>query len=120
MNEERMRILKMLEEGKISVDEATELIKAMETSQTQEIAPLEGKPKWLRIRVDSGDSEKVNVNLPLSLARVALKFIPQQAKGQMEEQGVDMDALLSEITEIKIGKLVEVEDGDDHVSIWIE
>lgn len=120
MSEERMRILKMLEEGKVTVDQATELIKAAEASLREESPLAEGKPKWLRIRVSSGDSEKVNVNLPLSLARVALKFIPQQAKGQMEEQGFDMDALLSEVTETKIGKLVEVEDGDDHVSIWIE
>ena len=120
MSEERMRILKMLEEGKVSVNEATELIKAVEASQAEETMPAEGTPKWLKIRVSSGDSEKVNVNLPLSLARVALKFIPQQAKGQMEEQGVDIDALLGEVTETKIGKLVEVEDGEDHVSIWIE
>jgi len=120
MNEERMRILKMLQEGKITVDEATELIKAMEASQSEESILAEGKPKWLKVRVSSGDSEKVSVNLPLSLARVALKFIPQQAKGQMEEQGIDIDALLSAVTETKIGKLVEVEDGEDHVSVWIE
>ena len=119
MNEERMRILKMLEEGKISVEEATQLIEAVEAPQTTEIAP-QGKPKWLRVRVQDGDDEKVSVNLPLSLARVALKFVPQQARGQMEAQGIDLDAILNEVTETKIGKLVEVQDGDEHVEVWIE
>lgn len=119
MGEERMRILKMLEEGKISVDEATKLIEAVEAPQETEIAP-EGKPKWLKVRVTGGGSEKVNVNLPLSLARVALKFVPQHARDRMEEQGVDIEALLSEVTETKIGKLVEVQDADDHVEVWIE
>ncbi|MFH1009450.1 MAG: hypothetical protein V1800_18390 [Candidatus Latescibacterota bacterium] len=119
MNEERMRILKMLEEGKISVEEATRLIEAVEGPKETEIA-AQGKPKWLKIRVTGGGSEKVNVNLPLSLARVALKFIPQQAKGQIEAQGIDIESLLDEVTENKIGKLVEVQDGGDHVEIWIE
>ncbi|MCD6334892.1 MAG: hypothetical protein J7M27_06110, partial [Candidatus Latescibacteria bacterium] len=114
MNEERIRILKMLEEGKISVEEATQLIEAVETPRKTEITP-QGKPKWLKVRVQDGEDEKVSVNLPLSLARVALKFIPQQARGQMEAQGIDIDALLSAVTETKIGKLVEVQDGDEHV-----
>ena len=119
MNEERIRILKMLEEGKISVEEATQLIEAVETPRETEITP-QGKPKWLKVRVQDGEDEKVSVNLPLSLARVALKFIPQQARGQMEAQGIDIDALLSAVTETKIGKLVEVQDGDEHVEVWIE
>ena len=119
MNEERMRILKMLEEEKISVEEATKLIEAVEAPQETEIAP-QGKPKWLRVRVQDGEDEKVSVNLPLSLARVALKFIPQQARGRIEEQGIDIDAILNEVTETKIGKLVEVQDGDEHVEVWIE
>ena len=120
MNEERMRILKMLEEGKISVEEATKLIEAVEAPpQETEIVP-QGKPKWLKVHVTDGDSEKVNVNLPLSLARVALKFIPQHARVHMEEHEIDIEELLSTITETKIGKLVEVQDGDEHVEVWIE
>ena len=120
MNEERMRILNMLEEGKISVDEATKLIEAVEAPQQEtEIVP-QGKPKWLKVRVEDGEDEKVSVNLPLSLARVALKFIPEHARGRMEAQGIDIDALLNEVTETKIGKLVEVQDGDEHVEVWIE
>ena len=119
MNEERMRILKMLEEGKISVEEATQLIEAVEAPRETEVM-TQGKPKWLKVRVQDGEDEKVSVNLPLSLARVAMKFIPQQAKDKMEAQGIDMDVLLHEVTETKIGKLVEVQDGDEYVEVWIE
>ena len=119
MNEERMRILKMLEEGKISVEEATQLIEAVEAPRETEVT-TQGKPKWLKVRVQDGEDEKVSVNLPLSLARVAMKFIPQQAKDKMEAQGIDMDVLLHEVTETKIGKLVEVQEGDEYVEVWIE
>ncbi|CAN5868531.1 hypothetical protein BH10CHL1_BH10CHL1_19750 [soil metagenome] len=38
MNEERMHILKMLQEGKINVDEATKLIEALDNKPTEQIS----------------------------------------------------------------------------------
>ncbi len=40
MNEERMQILKMLQEGKINVDEAAKLIKAIEQKQAERVSSL--------------------------------------------------------------------------------
>ena len=117
MKEERLRILKMLEEGKISVEEAAKLLEALEAPQEE---PTEGKAKWLRVKIATEEGEKVNVNLPLSLAKFAMRFIPQEAKAKMEEKGVNLDQILGELTEVKIGKLVEVVDGDNRGEVWIE
>ena len=53
-SEERMKILKMIEEGKLSAEEGTKLLAAL--SDKRMSAPprppgLPGGPRWLRIRV---------------------------------------------------------------------
>lgn len=119
MNEERTRILQMLAEGKISVDEAEELLATVEVEKEQ--PPAHKEAKFLRIKVWEDQKEKVNVNLPLSLARLAMKLIPNDAKVKLEEQEIDLNAIINEIQYgASAGKIVEVEDGADRVEIYIE
>ncbi|MEC9488661.1 MAG: hypothetical protein UMV23_04175 [Halanaerobium sp.] len=117
MNEERKRILKMVEDGKISVEEADSLLGAL----GQDKPPKTSSAKFLRVRVQEGGSEKVNINVPISLAKVALRFIPNNVKNTLNEKKLDLDDILAEI-ESGMGdrKIVEVEDGDDRVEIFIE
>ena len=119
MSEERMKILKMLEEGKITVEEATRLIEAIEAPTPAE-GEHGGKPGFLRVRVWEDGQEKVKINVPLALARTVLRAIPGSARQQMNAQGVDIEQLLNEISTMKIGKLVEVEDGSNRVEVVIE
>ncbi len=119
MSEERKKILEMLAEGKVSPDEANDLLNTVEKGETTTITPR--ARRLLKIRVSEGGEEKVNVTLPLALARVAMKFVPEDAKKELDEQGIDVEELLSSIsTEIPDGKLVDVKDGDDSVEIFIE
>jgi hypothetical protein len=46
VTEERMQILKMIEDGKVSASEGMELLNALEKSE-QEIVPRSGEAKWL-------------------------------------------------------------------------
>lgn len=117
MNEERMKILKMLEEGKLSVEEAAKLIRAVESSQETE---QEEPPQWLRIRVIEDGEEKFKLNLPLSLVRTAVKFIPESIQEKMEEEGLDIEEILRESDVHRRGKLVEVEDETMRIEIYVE
>ncbi len=119
MNQERMKILKMLEEGKLSVDEAAKLIKALEDSQSKEVVAGR-RARWLRIRVAERGKETARINIPLSLLRFGMKFIPPHARKQMAEKGVNPEDILREIESGAVGKLVEVEQGSDQVEIWVE
>jgi hypothetical protein len=119
MSEERMKILKMLEEGKITVEEATRLIEAIESPAPPE-GESGGKPGFLRVRVWEDGQEKVKINVPLSLARVVMRAIPGPARQQMDAQGIDLEQILNEISDLKIGKLVEIEDGGNRVEVVIE
>lgn len=113
MSEDRARILNLLAQGKINVDEAERLLDALQSREPAEPAPsssatsvfkgdpaplLNALPKYLHVNVDSGEGEKVDVKVPLALVRSGLKLtslIPPQAmsqiEGQMAEKGLSID-----------------------------
>ncbi|WP_293177698.1 hypothetical protein [Oceanithermus sp.] len=112
MNEERQRILQLLSEGKISAAEAERLLEALEeVPKEAELLGRKGAARLLRIHIDDPDSGQVRVNLPLALARFALKFIPKEQQRQISEAGFDLDELLTSLqSDTPEGKLVEIQD----------
>jgi hypothetical protein len=119
MQEERMQILKMLEVGRVNADEAARLLDALTET------PRSGKAgggKMLRIQVTEPgtDKKKVNLRIPLGLAKIAAKFIPPKKKKELAEEGVDIDEVLSQVTSENIGKIVDIESDEGLVQISIE
>jgi DNA-binding transcriptional LysR family regulator len=115
VNEERKRILQLLAEGQLSAEEAAELLEALEEAPRADAGSQPGGPaRLLRIYVhDPEDATEVKVNLPLALARFALKFIPEAQRAQIAEAGFDLDELLALLkSETPAGRLVEIEQGD--------
>ena len=126
--EERMKILKMIEEGKISAEEGAKLLAALAEGRHGSLGPTPpnrpgkpGAPRTLRIRVTdtvTGRS-KASVQIPLALVDAGMKIGAHFAP---EVEGVDMtnvmDAMRSGIT----GKIIDVMDDEDgeHVEIFIE
>jgi hypothetical protein len=115
MTKERMQILRMLEEGKINSEEAFQLMNTLEDTKP---AASSTQRQHLRVRVIDGKDTKVNINIPLQLAKFAMRFIPKQVMEEHPE--LDIDTLLQEIQQGTEGKLVEVEDGETHVEIYVE
>ncbi len=118
---ERTEILRMVETGKLSATEGIQLLNSLDkaprlTSPAQ--PPIQGKGRWLRIRVTNLTTQapKVNVNLPLGLVSAGLRIGQRYAP---ELHGVDWDGLLDEIQQGANGKLVEVEDQDDNERVEI-
>ncbi len=113
MNEERLQILKLLEGGKISSEEAARLLQVVETGPDKPASVgTAGPSEWLRVRVvDKGGAEKVNVNLPLALLGVVAKMVPRRL---LEAEGIDLDieAIIQAIRDGARGKLVEVQEAD--------
>ncbi len=108
-----MQILRMLADGKINAEEAEQLLSTVEQSQR----PSPSHRKFLRVRVVDGEDTKVNVNIPISLAKMVLRFLPAKILEQYPE--LDFDALVQEIEAGAEGKLVEVNDGDTSVEILV-
>jgi len=122
MTEERMQILKMLEQGQITAEDAVKLLAVLESGGHEHKGHRPGmEPKWLRVRVTDVNTgrTKVNVNLPMSLVNVGLKM---GAKFAPDMEGVDIEEIKQAIREGAQGKIVDVEDEEDseHVEIFIE
>ena len=120
--DERMKILKMLEEGKLSAEEAARLLKALgKTKPERRSQPAGGGAKWLRVRVTDLKSGRptVNVNLPMSLVSVGLKlgaqFVP-------DTEGIDFRQVQEALRAGLTGKIVDVEDIEEgqRVEIYVE
>ena len=122
-SEERMRVLQMLEEGKITPDEAASLLRALgkgqEAGPSRTGAPTENR--YLRIRVTdlNTGTGKVNVTIPLGLVSAGLRIAERFAP---EAEGIDMGELEEAILSGAEGKIVEVMDSEDNerVEIYVE
>lgn len=109
MSDDRMRVLELLAAGKITAEEATRLLDALDAparppedgvSPTVEAAPSGPLPKNIYVKVLSTAGDNVNVKIPIGLVRAGLKltsFIPQPAMEQidkaMKEHGLSADLL---------------------------
>ena len=122
--EERMKILKMIEEGKLSAEEGTKLLAALTERRgpTPPRAPgMPGAPRWLRIRVTdirSGRS-KASVQIPLALVDAGMKIGAHFAP---EVEGVNMSNVMDAVRSGMTGKIIDVTDEEDgeHVEIYVE
>ena len=122
--DERMRILKMIQEGKITAEEGAKLLAALRESR-KEVRPAPPMPParlnkgWLRVRVTDMHTgkTKVNVNLPLGLVdagmNIATQFAPDINFSQIAE------AVRSGTLEGKIVDVMDEEDGE-HIEVFVD
>lgn len=139
--DERARILSLLEAGTITAEQAAVLLEAVgpgtpksgtKAAPTPAAAPARPRPpaQLLRIVVDAVDPDddenvKVNVNVPLKLARFAANFMPQEARDELKGQGIDLAGLIDSLgDELPDGPLVDIDaaegDGRKTVKVRIE
>lgn len=129
MNEQRKDVLDMLAEGKITPEEAEQLIAALErdhppVAASSEIRP-KGKAKYLRLEVDTtenGEPGKVNARVPLQLLRAGVQLaalIPPQALAQanakLNRSGVPFD-----LTQLKPDQLEALVEHLDEVTLEVD
>lgn len=111
-SDEKLRILNMVKEGKISVEEAELLLSSMENKASASTEPVAikdnrgRKGKKLKVIVDGGDNKnaKVNVSIPISLVRtfgpMIAKSMPKEAQEKLDENGIDIASLMKDIDEL--------------------
>jgi hypothetical protein len=122
--EERMQILRMIEEGKISAADGVDLLRALDKGGRRTASePLKGtsKPRWFRVRVTDIKSgrKKVDVNIPMGLVNVGIKM---GAKFAPEIDGTQYEAIMDAVESGQQGKIMDVFDEEDgeHVEIFVE
>jgi hypothetical protein len=111
--EERKKILGMVADGTITVEEAERLLAAVEGDEAGTAERVGSENKFLIIKVHQGDKTNVNVRLPVALARIAKMFIPKDLEVNGKPLDIDMDQIINLIeTEVR-GNIVEVHQVDD-------
>lgn len=123
--EERMRILRMVEEGKISAEQGAKLLEALREGRRSPIPPasprLSGSARWLRVRVTdrANGRVKATVQIPVALVDAGVKIGAHFAP---DVEGVDMTSLLEALHSGATGKIVDVVNAndDERVEIFVE
>ena len=127
MNEEKMMILKMLQEGKISANEAAILLESLDSgskkkkkkNKSDEPRKTEGKFFRVSITDTTTGKSRANIRMPLSVMGIGMKFGAHFAP---QIDGVESEQLMDAIRNGQVGKIIDVYDDDDgeHVEIFIE
>lgn len=142
---ERLRILELLAEGKITAVEAERLLDAVRREEQAPADPLlmeaeaaDGKTvsrkvSTLRVLVHKADGEQVNIRVPLGLLRAGLKLkglLPGKARAQvdvaMQERGLNfniddldaksLEAIVAALSETRI----EIDSDKERVQVFCE
>jgi hypothetical protein len=124
--EERMRILKMVEDGKITAEDGAKLLAALAESRKPPPPPFPppgaaGEARWFRVRVTDTRTgrAKINVNIPTGLVNVGIRMGARFAPNLEAEQ---MQALIDALKSGARGKIIDATDDEsgEHVEIFVE
>ena len=136
-SDEGKQVLKLLADGKIDVEQAFRLLRALgdiderprpaappfppaPPSAPEPPTPPGARGRILRIRVTENGQQKVNVAIPLAIARVGKMKLASSGlvRGHLAKFGIDLDELLRTIDHP--GKFVDIADDEDRVEIFVE
>ena len=143
MSDETRRVLDLLAQGKVTVDEAEQLLAALGAPAADAAAPKpesgdRPKTRYVRIAVhkpanDQRKEKDVNIRVPIAVVKGGMRlgaivaaFAGDHAARRMRERGLDLDlsqldgpafeSLLKDMEEVKI----EVDNGQEQVRITCE
>lgn len=108
--EEKLQILKMIEEGKITSEEGVKLLEALEDREDTSYIDVE-KAKWIKVKVFEPDKKtNVDVTIPLSIIDVGMK-IANKISPDFKKYGLSEEEIIEILNAIKSGasgKIVDV------------
>lgn len=123
MNEEITRILKMVEDGKIDSDKASELIEAInKTENLPKVITTVNSERMLKVKVTSSTNDNVNINVPVKFLKAIGNAVNNvKIPGVSEQEGIDVKMIMEAIDSGLEGKIVDVQSSNgDIVEVCIE
>jgi len=119
MSEETMKVLQMLADGKITVEDAERLLTGLSAASVAGGGPVPAaasaaggsgseatgaaalpvggrRARFLRVVVDGGSGDRVDVRVPLALLKAGIRMsalLPQHAREHVESSGLDLSGL---------------------------
>lgn len=119
--DDRLRILRMIEQGQISAEEGARLLEAITGDAARTRARAEARARSLRVVVTDLHSrrQKINVTIPASLVSVGLKL---GARLFPRDASVTNDDVLRAIERDAPGRIFELQDLEEgeRIEIFVE
>ncbi len=119
--EERMKILSLIQEGKISAEEGTRLLQALQNQAKRQTQTDGQDARWMRVKVTDlkTGASKVSINIPMSLVNVGIKM---GARFTSSGANFDYPGVMEALRNRTIGKIADIEDNtkSERVEIWLE
>lgn len=100
--DEKLRILKMVEDRTITAEQAAELMAAMgfeENAEKTEIIKSNYDKKMFRVIVDSVDGDKVNIQFPVGAIKKILKVTGKLPIPEKDLEGVNLGEMMDAVSE---------------------
>lgn len=100
--DEKLRILKMVEEGTITAEQALDLMSAMKLEpslQQDDFVKESYEKKMFRVIVDSVTGDKVKVQFPVGAIKKILKVTGKLPIPEKDLHGVDLTSMMDAISE---------------------
>jgi hypothetical protein len=123
-SEERLKILDMVKDGKISAEDGAKLLAALSSKKEKRarrtIRQRDDRKMRVRVTDTQTGKAKVSVNLPMSLVEAGLSI----ASNFIPDMGTDFDTdeIRDAIQSGMTGLVVDIHDEDDeeHIEVFIE
>lgn len=105
MSEDRLRILEMVRDGKITPEEGVRLLEELEP------APAGDLSRTVRVNIKDPGGRKVQIALPARLAGTIAGMVPQTLRARLTDKGINLDELLKAVQQgTARGPIVDVRD----------
>ena len=78
---------------------------------------------WVKVRIfDKGEAKpKVSLNLPVALAELVFKSLPDEARAELKKEGYDADSFWQRLKRLGPTEILSVDGKDgERVQVWIE
>ena len=100
---ERLRILEMVREGKISPEDGVRLLDELEDRSAGDLS------RTVKVHVWSPGGRRIQVALPARLATTIAAMIPDKTRTRLAERGINIDELLKAVQQgTSRGRIVDV------------
>ena len=133
-DEERIKILQMIQEGKINPEQGVQLLETLDEAEKR---ASKGHPfdafggafpppgghagRWFRVLITdtSSGKKRVNVRLPVGLVSAGMKM---GARFAPQVEGLDTDQLMQHLNSGETGQIIDVynDDENEHIEVFIE
>jgi hypothetical protein len=120
-SEERIQVLNLIASGKITAEEGSKLLRALEEGSHPRETDAPTRPRLFRVRVTdlASGKAKVNVSIPMGLVNVGVRMGARFAPGI---EGFNYEEIVTAIRQGAYGRIADItdENAGERVEIYVE